>query len=170
WEGDELSDARAVAERLGCAHHEATCRQDDMALLPRIVWALDEPVGDPIVVPMYLLSQLARRHVKVVLSGEGADEMLAGYVMHKTMLQGRRFARLFPSAFLRYLAQPLISAMPISALDTVFDYPGNVGPRSRRKIAELIGQFGSARVEQIYGFMISLFDPHDKESTYASAG
>ena len=63
-----------------------------MALLPRIIWALDEPVGDPIVVPMYLLSELARRHVKVVLSGEGADEILAGYLMHKTMLRGRSSA------------------------------------------------------------------------------
>ena len=67
WEGDELDAAREVASRLGCVHHDATCRQEDMALLPRIIWALDEPVGDPIVVPMYLLSQLARRHVTVAL-------------------------------------------------------------------------------------------------------
>ena len=92
WEGNELDAARAVAERLGCAHHETMCKQEHMALLPRIIWALDEPVGDPIVVPMYLLSELARRHVKVVLSGEGADEILAGYLMHKTMLRGERSA------------------------------------------------------------------------------
>ena len=140
-----------------------------MALLPRIIWALDEPVGDPIVVPMYLLSQLARRHVTVALSGEGADELLGGYLMHKTMMRGHQLSRLVPSPLLRHVAQPLISAMPISMLDTAFDYPGSVGPRSRRKIAELVGHFGDAEPEETYSFMISLFDREDKQALYASS-
>jgi asparagine synthase (glutamine-hydrolysing) len=169
WEGDELAAAREVATRLGCVYHETMCRQEDMALLPRIIWALDEPVGDPIVVPMYQLSQLARQHVTVALSGEGADEVLGGYLMHKTMMRGRQLRRVAPGPLLRHIAQPLISALPISMLDTAFDYPGTVGPRSRRKIAELVGHFGDAGIEQTYSFMISLFDPQDKRALYAAS-
>jgi asparagine synthase (glutamine-hydrolysing) len=167
WAGDELGDARAVAERLGCIHREVTCREADMALLPRIVWALDEPVGDPIVVPMYLLAELARRYVTVALSGEGADEVLGGYLMHKTMLQGRLLSRFVPRLILEHIARPLVGLLPRAILNTAFDYPGALGPRSQTKVAELVGKFGSDDLPQIYEFLISLFDQKDKEQLYA---
>jgi len=77
---DERRFARKVAEHLGTDHHETviTCR-DFVNALPAFVWHMDEPVADPASIPLYYVSQLARRHVTVVLSGEGSDELLAGY-------------------------------------------------------------------------------------------
>lgn len=84
--GDEYNAdagfARRVAERLGANHHEVVCDDGDdvPALLRRLVAGLDEPVWEMSFISIYLMSQLARRHgVKVLLTGDGSDELFAGY-------------------------------------------------------------------------------------------
>jgi asparagine synthase (glutamine-hydrolysing) len=77
---DELPDARAVAEALGTDHHEVIAREADLVTtLETLVYHYDEPFGDPAGFPTYLLSRLARQHVKVVLTGDGGDELFGGY-------------------------------------------------------------------------------------------
>jgi asparagine synthase (glutamine-hydrolysing) len=76
---DERRHARQVAHHLGTDHHELVVSESPVELLNKIVWHFDEPIADEAAVPTYLLSRLARRHVKVVLTGEGADELFAGY-------------------------------------------------------------------------------------------
>jgi asparagine synthase (glutamine-hydrolysing) len=76
---DELAQARSVARRYGTDHHELVVRPDVAELLPRIAAAYDEPSGDSSAVPTFLVCELAARHVKVVLSGEGGDELFGGY-------------------------------------------------------------------------------------------
>ena len=77
---DERSAARQVAEHLGTVHHEQLVTDADAAeALPRIVAAMDEPLADYAALPTYLIARFAARHVKVVLTGEGADELFAGY-------------------------------------------------------------------------------------------
>jgi asparagine synthase (glutamine-hydrolysing) len=77
---DELPYAREVAREFGTDHHEVVIGQQEfMDFLPDFVWHTDEPLADLASVPLYYVSRLAREHVKVVLSGEGADEILAGY-------------------------------------------------------------------------------------------
>jgi asparagine synthase (glutamine-hydrolysing) len=75
----EADDARRVAERFGTNHHELVVRSDSHELLPRIVEVFDEPFADNAALPTYLVSELAAEHVKVVLSGEGGDELFGGY-------------------------------------------------------------------------------------------
>jgi asparagine synthase (glutamine-hydrolysing) len=76
---DELKLARLVARRYGTNHHELVIRPDTADLLPRIIDAYDEPSGDSSALPVYLVCALAAKHVKVVLSGEGGDELFGGY-------------------------------------------------------------------------------------------
>ena len=57
-----------------------------VAALPEIVWYLDEPVADPALVPLFFIAREARKHVKVVLSGEGADELFGGYTIYREPL------------------------------------------------------------------------------------
>jgi asparagine synthase (glutamine-hydrolysing) len=78
-EFSELDDARLVARHVGAEHHELVARPDAVALLPELVWYFDEPFGDSSLIPTYLVSKMAREHVKMVLSGDGGDEILAGY-------------------------------------------------------------------------------------------
>ena len=76
---DERAAARLVARRYGTDHHELVVRPDAADLLPEISEAFDEPFSDPSAIPTYLVSKLAREHVKVALSGEGGDELFGGY-------------------------------------------------------------------------------------------
>ena len=64
-----------------------------MDALPLIVWYLDDPVADPALVPLYFIAREARKHVKVVLSGEGADELFGGYTIYREPISLRAFER-----------------------------------------------------------------------------
>ncbi len=77
---DELSDARRVAKHFDTEHHELAVGHVDVAeALQRLVYHFDEPFSDPANIPVYLLSEFARKHVTVVLTGEGGDELFGGY-------------------------------------------------------------------------------------------
>ncbi len=76
---NELPYARRVAEFFGTDHHELLVEPADLGVLEDVLSALDEPFADPSAIPTYLVSRLARQHVKVVLSGDGGDELFAGY-------------------------------------------------------------------------------------------
>lgn len=101
---DELASAKLVSEHLGTDHHEIIAKSEDVEkLLPKIIWHLDEPIVDPAIFPTYLVSQLASKHVKVVLTGEGADELFAGYSDYRIRLKGEKVRRVIP-AFIRKTA------------------------------------------------------------------
>ncbi len=78
----ELPYARRVARALGTEHHDEVVRGDDPQLLLDIAARLDEPFADTSIIPTYVLCQSARQRVTVALSGDGGDELLAGYVTH----------------------------------------------------------------------------------------
>ena len=79
-EANELEYARIVARTYKTDHHEVLVTPEDFfRVLPRLVWHEDEPIAHPASVPLYFVSRLAAKHVKVVLTGEGSDELLAGY-------------------------------------------------------------------------------------------
>ncbi len=76
---NELPYARRVADWFGAEHHELLVGPEDLGVLEKVLRAFDEPFADASAIPTYLVSQLARAHVKVVLSGDGGDELFAGY-------------------------------------------------------------------------------------------
>jgi asparagine synthase (glutamine-hydrolysing) len=80
---DELAHARRVAEHLGCEFHPRTVTPDIVALLPKLAWHFDEPFADSSAVPTYYVSKAARELVTVALSGDGGDELWAGYARHR---------------------------------------------------------------------------------------
>src|ERR1700739_4892020 len=84
-EYDETRYARMVAERYSTDHHELVVKPDAVAMLPRLVWHYGEPFADPSAVPSYYLSELARREVKVALTGDGGDECFLGYSRYKAL-------------------------------------------------------------------------------------
>ncbi|HEX3801324.1 MAG TPA: asparagine synthase (glutamine-hydrolyzing) [Solirubrobacteraceae bacterium] len=76
---DERPFARAVAKQFGTEHHEAVAHPQTIELVERLVYHHDQPFGDSSAVPTFLLNGLAREHVTVALSGDGGDELFAGY-------------------------------------------------------------------------------------------
>lgn len=87
-EANELEYARLVADKFKTDHHEITVTpQEFFDVLPKLIWHEDEPLGFQACVPLYFVSKLAQNHVKVVLTGEGSDEILGGYGRYrKTVL------------------------------------------------------------------------------------
>jgi asparagine synthase (glutamine-hydrolysing) len=100
-EANELEYARLVARAFKSNHHEVVVSsQDFFNALPKLVWHEDEPIAHPSSVALFFVSQLAAQHVKVVLTGEGSDELLGGYARYrKTLLNislGERYQALVP--------------------------------------------------------------------------
>lgn len=83
-EANELEYARLASRTYGTDHHEVIVSPEDyFAALPRLIWHEDEPLAHVASVPLYFVSKLAAEHVKVVLTGEGSDELLAGYYKYR---------------------------------------------------------------------------------------
>jgi asparagine synthase (glutamine-hydrolysing) len=101
-EANELEYARLVAEAYKTNHHEIVVSPEQFfAALPRLVWHEDEPLAHPSSVALYFVSQLAAQHVKVVLTGEGSDELLAGYGRYRRTMWnlslGRQYKKFTPA-------------------------------------------------------------------------
>jgi asparagine synthase (glutamine-hydrolysing) len=93
-EFDELQHARTVAAHFGTEHHEFVVRPDGLAILDELITHFDEPFADSSAIPTWYVSEVARRHVTVVLSGDGGDELFGGYDRYLPHPRVARFDRL----------------------------------------------------------------------------
>lgn len=99
---DERPGARSVAAMYGSEHFDISVSpQDIWHLLPRLVWLMDEPMADGSIVPLYIISSLARQQVKVILCGAGGDELFAGYPRYEIgqVPLARRILQQIPTPF-----------------------------------------------------------------------
>ena len=106
----ELTWARKVAEHLGANHRDEVIRPDVVALFDRLMNHMDDPIGDFSIFPTFLVSQHARQHVKVALSGDGGDELFGGYETYVA----QRLAGLWkwiPTPVRRGVVHPLVLAL-----------------------------------------------------------
>ena len=111
---DETKLARRVAVMYGTEHHEFRIRQRDMLdALPEVLGALDEPFADSSAIPTYLVSRETRRHVKVALSGDGGDELFAGYRSYLGEYWRARY-QMVPALLRESIIEPAIAALPDS--------------------------------------------------------
>ena len=107
---NELPHARDVAARFDTDHYDLVLRPDVVQIVQDLTWYLDEPFGDTSAIPTYMVSKLAAEHVKVVLSGDGGDELFAGY--DKYVVEGRERVRERIPRALRRAAAGIGALMP----------------------------------------------------------
>lgn len=117
----ELSYAQLAAAHLDTDHHQQVMAPLSLDALRNLIWYYDEPLGDTSIIPTYLVSRLAREHVTVVLSGDGGDELLAGY---DTYLADRlqRYYRRLPVWAHQGVIEPLVRAIPSSYRKVSWDF------------------------------------------------
>jgi asparagine synthase (glutamine-hydrolysing) len=168
YEHDELAEAAELAKLLGCEHTEIACRPSDIELLPEVIYHLDEPIGDPIVIPMYQLAREAKKHVTVILTGEGADETLGGYLFHKVLLLGHQVAHILPSLIRRAILSPALAITPAALINLAFNYPANLGRRGKLKVLDFLNMLEPQQLLEAYRHLISLFDERDAKALYAA--
>jgi len=120
---DERPYARRVAERYGTEHHELVVEPEKeiLDLLPMLVEHTEEPTADSSALPVFLVSRLAREHVTMVLSGDGGDEVFAGYETHNAWAVAEKWRRV-PSFLRNGLIRPLVEALPVSDSKISFEF------------------------------------------------
>ena len=111
-EANELEFARSAASAFGTDHHEVIVSpQQFFDVLPAMVYQADEPIAHPSSIPLYFVSKLAAEHVKVVLTGEGSDELLAGYDKYRktiyNLMLGRAYSSVVPSPIRHFVKQAI---------------------------------------------------------------
>jgi len=169
---DESDYARNVAQFFRTRHHEEKLDLETArALIPSVLSHLDEPLADPSVVPTLLLSRFTRRHVTVALSGDGGDELFAGYDPFKALGPARLYQYLVPRGLHRGLRR-LADLLPISTRNMSLDFklrrtlmglsyppemwnPVWLAPAEPAEIAELFEE--PMRAEDLYEEAISLW-------------
>jgi asparagine synthase (glutamine-hydrolysing) len=118
-EANELEYARLVASAYRTEHREVVVSAAEFfAELPHLVWHEDEPIAHPSSVALYFVSRLAARHVKVVLTGEGSDETLAGYSRYPVTAYNARFGALYRRwlpGFARRALSAMLDALPVTS-------------------------------------------------------
>jgi asparagine synthase (glutamine-hydrolysing) len=153
-EVDELQQARKVSNHFNTDHTEIIVKDRIGNLLPKLIWQLDQPHGDPVIIPQFMLSKTAKDKVKVVLSGEGADEMFAGYVQYKNYLFAQKIKH-FP------LKSTMAKIVPVSLFDKFFDYPSSMGAKGKEKVIDLLSDLKNP--EKSYNDLITILSNKDNQ-------
>lgn len=139
-EFNELKEARLIAEKFGTEHHEKTVTDLDVEnLIEKLVYHYDEPFADAANLPTYIVSQFAREHVKVVLSGEGGDEVFGGYRRYQAHILSDRLRKI-PAVLRHDVATRLI---PVSA--------------RTRKLRKIIETLQIKEAAKRYGTWVNIF-------------
>ena len=179
----ELDYAREVSNAIKAEAHEIVIDDRDFfGALPRLIWHEDEPIAHPSSVPLYFVSELASRHVKVVLTGEGSDELLAGYGKYPRALANWRAGAAYgvvPEAVRSWVTASVVPRLPgrlaryakrsFLAVDATpesmfFDNFAGIGLRRQREL--LTPAFASAATPaSAYGSSRAYFDAPNGTST-----
>lgn len=160
---DEAPHARRVASHLGTLHTELyVSAQDALNLVPRLPEIFCEPFSDSSQVPTLLVSQMARRHVTVALTGDGGDELFAGYDRYFRVSRGYSRIQPFSLPVRKFFAQ-ILKSTPLGVINFIaglLDNPGNLrNPADRiRKIAEVLS---SESPSALHRGLITLWKPSE---------
>lgn len=131
---DESEYAQEVAKKFGTEHYVETFKPSDVvSIFQKVARKLDEPFADAAFLPTYKLSELARRHVKVALSGDGADELFGGYPTYQAHLFSK-YLNILPNAVIDYFLM-ILSVMPESLINL---FPTSFKDYSKKELASIL--------------------------------
>src|SRR6266496_3817675 len=144
---NELEFARLTAKKYGTDHHEFFVTPEICSIVDELAWHFDEPFADSSAIPTYMVSKLAREHVTVVLSGDGGDELFAGYTRYVVDRGRSAFSRM-PGLVRKGLMQPLSSHLPHGTLGRNFIHNISLDPIDR--YLDSISVFSRLKKESLY--------------------
>lgn len=155
----ETNEARFLAEKLKTDHHELLINQDSIKQLPQIIQHSGEPMSDPTSIPIYFLSKYAKKHCTVILTGEGADEIFAGYPQYKFMKIHHKLLKKTPKLFRQNLPK-IIHATPDTIKNKAFKFTSALGEKGIERFSNFIN---SEHPSEQYLNQISIFNQQEQE-------
>lgn len=166
----EAEAAAATAKQLGCEHETVVCGVDELLELPAVIRALEEPVGDGIVVANYRLARATRAAgIKTVLTGDGADETLGGYQYLRAIIQMRTWADRVPMSLLSGLGVSVARRLPAAAIKAMADLPLDLGEHARDRLIAVLQALPSRDMRQMYDLLLALYRPDELPGVYTDA-
>ncbi|TLD69034.1 asparagine synthase (glutamine-hydrolyzing) [Phragmitibacter flavus] len=163
---DETPAARETAKFLGTNHHEIICQPEDFDLLPKIVWHMDRPVGDALLIAFYKLAQGAAKDLKVVLGGEGADEAFAGYSFQGVITKVQKMRRKLP--WVTSAAAPVFAATPTGVLNKFFTFPADLGSQGKKRVVEFLRRYNGRDLNENFNALRTLWSEDERSDVYTS--
>lgn len=164
---DETPAARETAKFLGTNHHEIICQPGDFDLLPRIVWHMDRPVGDALIIAFYKLAEGASKDLKVVLGGEGADEAFAGYSFQGVITKVERMRRLVP--FAPQLGGLAFQAVPHDLLNKFFTFPADLGSQGKKRVVDFLRHYNRRDLNHNFNALRTLWSQDERRDIYTNS-
>ena len=137
---DESKKAKEIANIIGASHTTFKINTNDYNLYEKALLALEEPLGDSIISPTYALAQSVSKTKKVVLSGEGADEILNGYVHHLALFNEDTLFKYIPNSLIHF-GSSVFKRLPQPVIESIFPYPSKLGKSGTNKIAMHLSQY-----------------------------
>jgi len=150
----EIKYARIVSEAFGTEHHELIVEPDAVELVGKLVEGFDEPFADYSAIPTYMVSELARKHVKVCLSGDGGDESFGGYDRYAAV-NASRYLRVIPKP-VRYGIKSVVDRLPVENKD------GSIVKRAKRFLEAC-----DLPEKERYISWVTIFSQKEREQLYA---
>ena len=161
---DETPAARETAAFLGTKHHEIICQPEDFALLPKIVWHMDRPVGDALLIAFYKLAQGASKDLKVVLGGEGADEAFAGYSFQTVITKVEKMRRKLP--FAPALGSLAFKVTPHALLNKFFTFPADLGSQGKKRVIDFLAKYNGRDLNHNFNALRTLWSQDERHDFY----
>jgi asparagine synthase (glutamine-hydrolysing) len=163
---DETHDAAETARLLGTSHHEIQCAPEDFDLLPKVVWHMDRPVGDALIMAFYKLAEGAARDLKVIISGEGADEIFAGYSFQNVIQLAEWYHQTVPGFLHQRAAMPALRALPVDFLNKFFVFPAKLGQQGKARLVDFMGEYPRRNLFENYVALKTLWPRAARAAAY----
>src|SRR5260370_6182244 len=158
---DEKPFAQQVADYFPTNHHTLSIDSRSARQLPNIIWHMEEPIADPAAIPTYELARFAENRCSVVLTGEGGDEVFAGYEHYQYAWKSSSYLKPLPLGVRKGIIGPIFQKMPIAVLSQLSEYMSELGPDARSRVSYVISHSDSA--DQMYSGMVRIFSDDEMQ-------
>jgi asparagine synthase (glutamine-hydrolysing) len=158
---NEFSYAKLVADKFNCDHNEITIKPKKLEILPKTIWHMDEPVGDLTTIPAYSIFEEAKKHVTVILMGEGSDEIFAGYEQYRVLNKSQIYRKAIPKVIRKSVIPHFFKILPnepafiklnsyLKNIDSnQYSYMDLMGVFNRFEKEELYSEYGKQKIKDI---------------------
>lgn len=166
---DETHDAARTAQLLGTTHHEIQCGPEDFDSLAKVVYHMDRPVGDALIIAFYKLAEGAAKDLKVIISGEGADEIFGGYSFQNVIQIAEWYQRMVPAFLHDNIAMPMLRGLPVDFLNKFFVFPANLGQQGKARLVDFMGNYRGRTMFENYIALKTLWSREARAAVYSPA-